>query len=63
MIDFIVPVGSLALFIPRGLGLVTFEMMAITISCIVLIIGGVLLSITFKRRSRVFSVQGALDDR
>lgn len=56
VIDFIVAVGSFAIFIPLGLGLVTFEVTAITISCVVLIIGGVLLSIIFKRRSRVFSV-------
>ena len=49
VIDFIVAVGAFTIFIPLGFGLVTFEVTAITITCIVLVIGGILLSVLFKR--------------
>ncbi len=49
VVDFVVAVGAFAVFIPLGFGLVTFEVTAITISCIALVIGGMLLSVLFRR--------------
>ncbi len=59
VIDFAVAVGGFALLIPLGFSLVIFEVAAITISCVVLIIGGALLSVLFRRATRRRSGAGA----
>jgi len=47
--SFVVAVGSFVGLSLLGYGIVTFELAIITISCIVLIISGALLSVVFKR--------------